>query len=504
MQVRWSVDGQTPEFLAATRAVSLSDAIVGQIVPRLQLFSGARVLDVGSGSGEYCIRLGSQTQGVSYTGLEYDSGFVSFARRRAAGQVAYPFERPNPANSYAFVQGDGLDLPFDDGSFDAVVSHTYLTALPDWAAALAEMCRVCKPGGVVSSVTSLTDDFYGTGTFDLFTGLVSPEDAELLGRVGALEARVQQTMDLMPGIAPRKVPVAFDWMGLEQVRCLALGQYFCLSDADTSPTAYDRHVDLLAQTRLAQRHRLMADPATRALLSERDWESYGELIERRARELKEMKGANREWDWYGNASLLVCGKVPLGGLSARCERFRSATRRGIAARERFVQSGGRACERFRQLGPGRCVDLELTGPKIPALRVFGFDPPAAREEAYAAALGELALEGGSVAPEQAGAPLADEVVFSDERVWETVAEAAQQGIGASFTHAAGSAAGACPDVVCTLHADGRSHGACGLRGHSPGNTPRFCAFARGAFENERRVAAGLRQLRAERLSCVCA
>lgn len=463
MQVRWSVDGQTPEFLAVTRAVSLSDAIIGQIVPRLQLFAGARVLDVGCGSGEYCIRLGSQTQDVSYTGLEYDSGFVAFAQRRAAGQVGYPFERPNPANSYAFLQGDGLDLPFEDGSFDAVVSHTYLTALPDWAAALAEMCRVCKPGGVVSSVTSLTDDFYGTGTFDLFTGLVSPEDAELLGRVGALEARVQQPMDLMPGIAPRKVPVAFDWMGLEQVRCLPLGQYFCLSDADTSATTYDRHVDLLAQTRRAQRQRLMAEPETRALLSERDWESYGELIERRVRQLKEMKGANREWDWYGNASLLVCGTVPLGSLTARCERFRAATRRGIAARERFVQTGGRASERFRQLGPGRCVELELTGPKIPALRVFGFDPPAAREEAYAAALGELTLEGGSVAPEQAGALLTDEVVFSDERVWETVAEAAQQGIGTSFANSAGSDVGACPDVVCTLRKDGRivaAHAAC--------------------------------------------
>lgn len=121
MQVRWSVDGQTPEFLAVTRAVSLSDAIIGQIVPSLQLFAGARVLDVGCGSGEYCIRLGSQTQGVSYTGLEYDSGFIAFAQRRAAGQVGYPFERPNPANSYAFLQGDGLDLPFEDSSFDAVV-----------------------------------------------------------------------------------------------------------------------------------------------------------------------------------------------------------------------------------------------------------------------------------------------------------------------------------------------------------------------------------------------
>ena len=480
MQVRWSVDGQTPEFLAVTRAVSLSDAIIGQIVPRLQLFAGARVLDVGCGSGEYCIRLGSQTQDVSYTGLEYDSGFVAFARRRAAGQVGYPFEQPNPENSYVFLQGDGLDLPFEDGSFDAVVSHTYLTALPDWAAALAEMCRVCKPGGVVSSVTSLTDDFYGTGTFDLFTGLVSPEDAELLGRVGALEARVQQPMDLMPGIAPRKVPVAFDWMGLEQVSCLPLGQYFCLSDADTSATTYDRHVDLLAQTRRAQRQRLMADPATRALLSAQEWESYGELIERRVRQLKEMKGANREWDWYGNASLLVCGTVPLGGLSARCERFRVATRRGLAARERFAQAGGRASERFRQLGPGRCVELELTGPEIPVLRVCGFDPPAAREEAYAVLLGEQAREGASVPPERAGAPLADELVFSDERVWETVAEAAQQGIGASFAHAAGSAASACPDVVCTLHTDGRAvaaHAAC-----ADIRQAIRCAFARSLGE----------------------
>lgn len=463
MQVKWSVDGQTPEFLAVTRAVSLSDAIIGQIVPRLQLFAGARVLDVGCGSGEYCIRLGSQTLDVSYTGLEYDSGFVAFAQRRAAGQVGYPFECPNPANSYAFLQGDGLDLPFEDGSFDAVVSHTYLTALPDWAAALAEMCRVCKPGGVVSSVTSLTDDFYGTGTFDLFTGLVSPEDAELLGRVGALEARVQQPMDLMPGIAPRKVPVAFDWMGLEQVRCLPLGQYFCLSDADTSAAEYDRHVDLLAEIRRAQRQRLMADPETRDLLSAQEWESYGELIERRARQLKEMKGANREWDWYGNASLLVCGTVPREGLGERCERFRSATRRGMAARERYLQAGGSAFERFRQLGPGRCVELELTGPEIPVLRVCGFDPPAAREEAYAVLLGEQAREDGAMSPERAGAPVPDELVFSDERMWETVAEVAQQGIEASFAYRAGSDAGPCPDVVCTLRKEGRivaAHAAC--------------------------------------------
>ena len=303
LHMRWSIEGQTAEYLAATRMISLSDRIVETILAHVPLEAGMKVLDVGSGSGEYCFRLGSQVRGVSFTGLELDERFVEFAERRARGEVGYPFEEPNGANRYRFIAGDGCALPFDDGAFDAVVSHTFLTAVPGWRAAIAEMRRVCKPGGIVSSITSLTDDFYGTGTIELFTAPLGAEDARLAARIGEAKAAAFGELDLTAGIAPRAVPAAFDQAGLEGVRCVPLGQYFSLSDATTDEATYRRYVDLLRVTEEEQLARLALS------IPEADRLAYARLIDRRCDELLSQIGANREWSWYGNAALLVCGTV---------------------------------------------------------------------------------------------------------------------------------------------------------------------------------------------------
>lgn len=306
----WSSDGQTPAYLAVTRMASLSGRNIGLILDRLGLEPGMRVLDVGCGSGEYCFRLGSQVEGVSFTGLDHDADFVRFAQRRAEGGVGYPYEQPNPANDYRFVCADGLRMPFDSGSFDAVVSHTYLTALPSWQQGLKEMLRVCKPGGTVSSITSMTDDFYGSGLFRLFGEAPAPEDAELVARVDEVCARAFPEVNLISGAAPRDVPSAFARAGLDEVSCLPLGHYFCLSDAALGGGDYRRYVDLLRLVERERLARLLANPVARSQLSERDWRLFGELVERRHAELLTLEGANDEWNWYGNASLLVSGRVP--------------------------------------------------------------------------------------------------------------------------------------------------------------------------------------------------
>ena len=304
--MEWSTDGQTPEFLAATRMASLSDSVVQEILSFTPLSAGMRVLDVGCGSGEYCFRLGSRVAGVDFIGVDLDWEFVDFANARVAGEVGYPFEIPNSQNKYDFVAGNGLALPFDDAEFDAVISHTYLTAVPEWDDALAEMCRVCKSGGLVSSVTSLTDNFYGTGSFDFLADDYPQEDTALVARVRELKSRVLWQMNTVAGIPPRRAPEAFRNAGIRNVRCRALGHYFCLSDAQLDSGEYQRHVDLLYANERTEIERLEKSEGADALPSGQ-WARYSELVEERREHLLSMAGNNCEWNWYGNSSLLVVG-----------------------------------------------------------------------------------------------------------------------------------------------------------------------------------------------------
>ena len=306
----WSTDGQSPAYLAATRMASLNDNAVAAIHDHLRIKPGMKVLDVGCGSGEYTFRLGSHIDGVSFTGLDYDPRFVQFSTDRASNQVGYPFEIPNPENEYRFVCATSMHMPFDDETFDHVVSHTFLTATPDWAPSLEEMKRVCKPGGTISSVTSLTDDFYGTGTIGLFSDKLAPRDQQLASRVQRVKDQFYPYLDLVYGVAPRDVPAAFERAGLKQVCCLPIGHYFCLSDGALRNAEYMRHVELLRMVEEEELERMLANPAAKAKLPEKDWEAYAQLIATRYDELASMAGANREWNWYGNSSLLVSGQMP--------------------------------------------------------------------------------------------------------------------------------------------------------------------------------------------------
>jgi SAM-dependent methyltransferase len=95
---------------------------------------GDRVLDVACGTGvlarEAAARVGPTGR---VTGLDLNEGMLSVARRL----------RPE----IDWRQGDAGKLPFQDGSFDAVLSQFALMFLPDRVVALREMWRVLAPDG---------------------------------------------------------------------------------------------------------------------------------------------------------------------------------------------------------------------------------------------------------------------------------------------------------------------------------------------------------------------
>jgi SAM-dependent methyltransferase len=97
----------------------------------------ARILDAGSGSGQWGFEMCQQFDSALVVGLDLVSG------------------KPGPPPRYRYVRGNLLQgLPFADGQFD-FVHQRLLTAglpVPSWPAVVAELSRVTRPGGWVELV----------------------------------------------------------------------------------------------------------------------------------------------------------------------------------------------------------------------------------------------------------------------------------------------------------------------------------------------------------------
>ncbi|MGI5521416.1 class I SAM-dependent methyltransferase [Micromonospora sp. CA-259024] len=105
-----------------------------------------RVLEVAIGTGR---NLPHYPSGTSLTGIELSPEMLAIARERAA-DLGRPVE---------LCEGDAEHLPFDDASFDTVVCALSLCAIPDPAAAIAEMHRVLIPGGTLLLVDHIASSW---------------------------------------------------------------------------------------------------------------------------------------------------------------------------------------------------------------------------------------------------------------------------------------------------------------------------------------------------------
>ena len=106
---------------------------------RQRMIPGARgrVLEIGIGSGHNLPFYTSEETAVS--GLEPSPKLLAMARKAAARVVT----------TVELVDENAEAMPFEDRSFDTVVSTWTLCSIPDWTAALGEMRRVLKPDGTL-------------------------------------------------------------------------------------------------------------------------------------------------------------------------------------------------------------------------------------------------------------------------------------------------------------------------------------------------------------------
>jgi MPBQ/MSBQ methyltransferase len=109
-----------------------------EVLRRLGLVQGQRLLDVGSGLGGPS-RLAASTAQVMVTGVDLTPEFVDAARTLT--------ERVGLTERVAFEIGSGAGLPFDDAMFDAAMMIHVGMNIEDKRSVFADVHRVLRPGG---------------------------------------------------------------------------------------------------------------------------------------------------------------------------------------------------------------------------------------------------------------------------------------------------------------------------------------------------------------------
>ena len=127
------------EYLDSVSSIDAVQAAKAESLDLLGLSKGCRAVDVGCGPGDDVLAM-AQRVGTSghATGIDSSVAVIEEARRRA------PAELP-----VTFLVADAAALPFEDGSVGAVRADRTFQHVDAPETAMAEMARVCAPGGVI-------------------------------------------------------------------------------------------------------------------------------------------------------------------------------------------------------------------------------------------------------------------------------------------------------------------------------------------------------------------
>ncbi len=94
------------------------------------------LLDLATGSGDLAAEIAKKNPGIAITGADFSAPMLEVARQRNVPGLE-------------LIQADAMQLPFDEGAYDAVTAAFGLRNMASWPDAVREMARVTRPGGAL-------------------------------------------------------------------------------------------------------------------------------------------------------------------------------------------------------------------------------------------------------------------------------------------------------------------------------------------------------------------
>ena len=152
-QVRQMFDRIVPRYDLMNRIMTGGrDVTWRSMVANQAAACGNCALDIATGTGDlaFAIRKAGATDVI---GVDFSEEMIEVARKKA----------PKHGKDVSFDVADALDLPFENGSFDACTVSFGLRNMVDYDAALREMRRVLRPGGsaIILEMTPFRRPFLG-------------------------------------------------------------------------------------------------------------------------------------------------------------------------------------------------------------------------------------------------------------------------------------------------------------------------------------------------------
>lgn len=173
---------------------------------RMDIKKGTKALDVCCGTADWSIALAEAVGKEGHvTGLDFSQNMLNVG-----------IEKTKDMPNVNLIQGNAMELPFEDNSFDYVTIGFGLRNVPDYMQVLSEMNRVAKPGARIVCLETSQSEIPGyRQLFKFYFKYIMPIFGKLFAKSFKEYSWLQESADSFPGM--KELKKMFEETGMEKV-----------------------------------------------------------------------------------------------------------------------------------------------------------------------------------------------------------------------------------------------------------------------------------------------